>query len=54
MYEAILKAHEVNKEIVKFINDIKSQIGKPKFDYKSFAPSEEMVAAVEEYALKDL
>lgn len=54
MYEAILKAHEVNKEIVKFINDIKSQIGKPKFDYKSFAPSEEMVAAVEEYALEDL
>lgn len=54
MYEAILKAHEVNKEIVKFINSIKLQIGKPKFDYKSFALSEEMVAAVENYALEDL
>lgn len=54
MYDAILKAHEVNKEIVEFINDIKSQIGKPKFDYKSFAPPEEMVAAIEEYASEDL
>lgn len=54
MYEAILKAHEVNKEIIKFINNIKSEIGKTKFKYESSAPSEEMLEAVEAYAKADL
>ncbi len=54
MYEAILKAHETNKEIIKFINGIKSEIGKPKFKYESSAPSEAMLEAVENYAKEDL
>ena len=37
MLEAIKKAHEEIKKICNFISDIKSEIGKPKFEYKSFA-----------------
>ena len=35
MYEAIMKAHEECKELVKFINSIVAEIGKPKFAYAS-------------------
>ena len=35
MYEAIMQAHEECKGIVKFINEIVSEIGKPKFTYAS-------------------
>mgnify|MGYP002579268556 CR=1 FL=1 len=33
MFDAIMKAHEVNKEVVKFIKGIADEIGKPKFEY---------------------
>ena len=49
MYNAILKAHETNKEVIKFINEIKSEIGKPKFSYESSNPTEEMFEAVKNY-----
>ena len=35
MFEAIMKAHEECKGIVKFINEIVAEIGKPKFTYAS-------------------
>ena len=35
MYEAIMQAHEECKGVVKFINDIVAEIGKPKFTYTS-------------------
>ncbi len=35
MFEAIMKAHEECKGVVKFINDIVAEIGKPKFTYTS-------------------
>ncbi len=35
MYDAIMMAHEEIKGIVKFINDIVAEIGKPKFEYAS-------------------
>ncbi len=54
MYEAILKAHEINKEVIEFINKIKSEIGKPKFKYESFASPEALLKAVEAYAKDDL
>ena len=54
MYEAILAAHEVNKEVIKFIEDIKNQIGKDKFSYESFEPSTEMFDAVKNFAENDL
>ena len=37
MLEAIKKAHEEIKNICNFISKIKQEIGKPKFEYKSFA-----------------
>ena len=54
MYNAILKAHEANKEIIKFINGIKSEIGKPKFSYESSNPTDEMFRAVKEYVEEDV
>ena len=54
MYEAILAAHEVNKEVIKFIEDIKNQIGKNKFSYESFEPSTEMFEAVKNFAEADI
>ena len=35
MFEAIMKAHEECKGVVKFINEIVAEIGKPKFAYAS-------------------
>ncbi len=35
MFEAIMKAHEVIKDLLVFINGIVAEIGKPKFDYPS-------------------
>ena len=37
MLDAIKKAHEEIKNICNFISDIQKEIGKPKFEYKSFA-----------------
>ena len=36
MLEAIKQAHVEIKKLCKFISDIKAEIGKPKFEYKSF------------------
>ena len=41
MLEAIKKAHEEIKNICNFISKIKEEIGKPKFEYKSFAVDSE-------------
>ncbi len=41
MLEAIKKAHEEIKNICNFISEIKAEIGKPKFEYKSFAVDSE-------------
>lgn len=54
MYEAILKAHEANRDIIEFIKGIQSEIGKEKFSYESAAPCEEMFEAVKNYVEKDL
>src|SRR5574344_349638 len=37
MLEAIKEAHVEIKKVCKFISDIKSEIGKPKFEYQSFS-----------------
>lgn len=42
MLEAIKTAHEEIKKICNFISDIKAEIGKPKFEYKSFATDPEI------------
>lgn len=47
MFEAIMKAHEVNQEIVSFINDIKADCGKTKKEnYTRFTVPEEIVAEI--------
>ena len=46
MLEAIKEAHVEIKKICKFISDIKAEIGKPKFEYKSFAVDPEFYKAV--------
>ena len=42
MLEAIKEAHVEIKKICNFIQDIKNEIGKPKFEYKSFSTNEEI------------
>ena len=48
MLEAIKKAHEEIKNICKFISNIKDEIGKPKFEYFSFAVNPEIYNEVEQ------
>ncbi|WP_461873321.1 polyribonucleotide nucleotidyltransferase [Fusicatenibacter sp.] len=48
MIDAIYKAHEVNQEIIKFIDSIVAEVGKPKHDYESCAIPEELFAAIKE------
>ena len=48
MIEAIYKAHEVNQEIIKFIDKIVEECGKPKHSYESCAVPEELFTAIEE------
>ena len=48
MIEAIYKAHEVNQEIIKFIDKIVEECGKPKHSYESWAVPEELFAAIKE------
>ena len=48
MIDAIYKAHEVNQEIIKFIDSIVAEVGKPKHAYESCAILEELFAAIKE------
>ena len=45
MIEAIFKAHEVNQEIIKFIDTIVAECGKEKHTYESCAVPEELFTA---------
>ena len=47
MLEAIKQAHEEIKKICDFISGIKEEIGKPKFEYKSFAVDPEVYNEIE-------
>ena len=47
MLEAIKQAHEEIKKICNFISQMKSEIGKPKFEYKSFAVDKEIYNEIE-------
>ena len=48
MINAIFKAHEVNQEIIKFIDRIVAECGKEKHTYESCAIPEELFAAIKE------
>ena len=48
MIEAIYKAHEVNQQVIAFIDQIVAECGKPKHEYTSCAIPEELFAAIKE------
>ena len=48
MIDAIFKAHEVNQEIIRFIDRIVAECGKEKHDYEHFVIPEELFAAIRE------
>ena len=50
MFDCIMAGHEVNKEVVKFINSIVAEIGKEKFTYESCVVNQELYDAVKELA----
>ena len=51
VYEAIRIAHETNMEIVKFINTIVAEIGKPKFTFEKAAVNHDLLDDLMEYGL---
>ena len=53
MIEAIYKAHEVNQQVIAFIDKIVAECGKPKHEYTSCAVPEEMFAAMREIVTPD-
>ncbi len=54
MFECIMAGHEVNKEVVKFINSIVAEIGKPKFEFESNDPDPEILAEIEAFCVADV
>ena len=48
MLKAIMTGHEEIKKMVAFINDIKAQIGKPKFEFESMEVDHDLFDAVHE------
>ena len=51
VYECIRVAHEANMEIVKFINSIVAEIGKPKFTFEKAAVNHELLDDLMNYGL---
>ncbi len=54
MFDAIMQAHEVNKEVVAFINGIVAEIGKEKFTFESSDPDPEIFADIEAFCIEDV
>ena len=54
MFDCIMAGHEANKEIVKFINEIVAEIGKPKFEFESNDPDPEIFKEIEDFCIEDV
>lgn len=54
MFNAIMAGHEENKKIVKFIQGIVDEIGKPKFEYESSDPDPEIMKEIEDFCIEDV
>ena len=54
MYNAIMFGHEANQKIIEFINTIKAEIGKPKFEFASLEPDHDMFEAIKAFAEEDV
>lgn len=52
MFDAIMKAHEVNRVMVDFIEHIKAEVGKEKFSYPSCEVDHDLFDKVSEYAIE--
>lgn len=54
MFDCIMAGHEANKEVVKFINGIVEEIGKPKFEFESNDPDPEIFKEIEDFCIEDV
>ena len=54
MYAAIMKAHEVIRELIVFINSIVAEVGKPKFSYPSGELDHDMFDEIFAFCEKDV
>ena len=54
VYECIRVAHETNMEIVKFINGIVAEIGKPKFTFEKAAVNHDLLDDLINYGLNQI
>ena len=53
-FDAIMKAHEVIRDLLVFINGIIAEIGKPKFTYESGDVDADMYEAIKEFCIEDV
>ena len=54
MFDGIMYAHSVNQQVVEFIKSIQAEVGKPKVDFPSNDPSEELFEAIKAFAIDDV
>lgn len=54
MFDCIMAGHEENKKIVKFIQGIVDEIGKPKFAYESSDPDPVIFKEIEDFCIEDV
>ncbi len=54
MFDCIMAGHEANKEVVKFINGIVAEIGKPKFEFESNDPDPVIFEEMENFCIEDV
>ena len=54
MFDAIMAGHKENQKIVKFIQGIVDEVGKPKFAYESSDPDPEIMAEIEAFCIEDV
>lgn len=54
MFDCIMAGHEENKKIVKFIQGIVDEVGKPKFAYESSDPDPVIFKEIEDFCIEDV
>ena len=54
MFDCIMACHEENKKIVKFIQGIVDEVGKPKFAYESSDPDPVIFKEIEDFCVEDV
>ncbi len=54
MFRAIMTAFDEIQGLVRFINDITAEVGKPKFSYPSCEVDHDMFEAIKEFAIEDI